>query len=61
MVTAISATTVAIAWDAASRKRVHKGSCEKHSSLATAFFYIQILTAANHQIESKVLCTVEAL
>jgi hypothetical protein len=50
MVTAISATTVAIAWDAASRKRVHKGSCEKHSSLATAFFYIQILTAANYRI-----------
>lgn len=61
MVIAISAITVAIAWDAASRKRVQKGGCEKHSSLAAAFFYIQILTEANRQIQSKVQCTVEAL
>ncbi len=47
-----------------SRKRIQKGSCEKDSFLATAFFYIyciEILTEASHRVQSKLLSTVEAL
>ena len=63
MVTAIFATTVAIAWDVVSRQRVQKGSCERYSFLAAAFLYPTYpnFTAAGHWIQSKVSCTVEAL
>ena len=63
MVTAISVTTVAIAWDVVSRQRIQKGSCKRHLFLAAAFFYVMysIFTEASHRIQSKVLSTVEAL